>query len=108
MPRAWQAHGMGPGEIYHVSRSRLLGLAPDLTPAQLDAALLPTPPWTVLDGYRHLTGVCCDVLDDNLPPGGPMDQEWTAAQLAARAGWTIEEVCAQWAERGAILDGIVA
>ncbi|MGK2950301.1 MAG: maleylpyruvate isomerase family mycothiol-dependent enzyme [Acidimicrobiales bacterium] len=98
---------MGPGEIYLVSRTRLLDLAPELTPDELAAPLLPTPPWTVLDGYRHLAGVCTDVLDGQLPPPGD-DAAWAAAQLAARADWSVDEVCAEWADRGPELDEVVA
>jgi uncharacterized protein (TIGR03083 family) len=98
---------MGPGEIYLVSRTRLLDLAAELTPDELARALAPTPPWTVLDGYRHLAGVCADVLDGRLPPPGD-DAAWAAAQLAARADWGIDEVCAEWADRGPELDEVVA
>lgn len=98
---------MGPGEIYHVSRSRLLDLAPELSSEQLAAPLPPTPPWVVLDAYRHLAGVCADVLAGNLPAPGA-DEEWTAAQLADRSGWTIDEVCAEWTEQGPELDQRVA
>jgi uncharacterized protein (TIGR03083 family) len=99
---------MGPAEIYATSRRRLLELAPDLSDAQQAAALTPTPPWTVVDGYRHLTGVCCDVLEGSMPAGGPLDAEaWTAAQLAARADWTLDQVCEQWQARAPELDAKV-
>jgi hypothetical protein len=96
---------MGPDEIYRASRTRLLDLAPTLSEEQQAAHLIPTPPWTVLDGYRHLSGVCCDVLEGNMPGGSPAAGDaWTAAQLAARSSWTIGEVCEQWAERAPQLD----
>jgi uncharacterized protein (TIGR03083 family) len=98
---------MGPGEIYLVSRTRLLDLAAELSPEELAAELAPTPPWVVLDGYRHLAGVCADVLDGRLPPPGD-DAAWAAAQLAARSAWTVDEVCAEWADRGPELDEVVA
>jgi len=98
---------MGPAEIYATSRRRLLELAPELSADQQATPLPPTPPWTVLDAYRHLTGVCCNVLDGQTPKGGPNDGSWTAAQLAARADWSIDRVCEQWAERGPALDAMV-
>jgi uncharacterized protein (TIGR03083 family) len=99
---------MGPAEIYATSRRRLLDLAPSLSAEQRAAPLPPTPPWTVTDGYRHLAGVCCDVLDGNMPQGGPhASEEWTAAQLATRASWSLEQVCEQWAERAPALDDVV-
>lgn len=99
---------MGPADIYATSRRRLVELAPGLTADQQAAALPATPPWTVVDGYRHLTGVCCDVLDGNMPQGSPLEADaWTAAQLAARADWTLDQVCHQWEERAPDLDAKV-
>ena len=97
---------MEPSEIYSACRERLLELAPTLSSDQLAAPLSATPPWTALDGYRHLTGVCVDVLDGAMDGAGT--PAWTAAQLAARAGRTIDQVCAEWAERGPQLDDRVA
>lgn len=93
---------MEPAEIYATSRARLLGIAPSLPPEELDAPLTATPPWTVLDGYRHLAGVCVDFLDGRLEGAGTPD--WTAAQLAARASRSVDEVCSEWASRGPELD----
>jgi uncharacterized protein (TIGR03083 family) len=91
-----------PAEIYAASRARLLEISPSLSPEQLDAPLAATPPWTVLDGYRHLAGVCADFLDGRLEGAGT--PAWTAAQLAARDSLSIEEVCSEWASRGPALD----
>lgn len=93
-------------DIYATCRTRLLDLAPTLSTEQLAAPLAATPPWSVLDGYRHLTGVCVDVLDGNMDGAG--SPEWTAAQLAARAGASIDDVCAEWSGRGPELDERVA
>jgi uncharacterized protein (TIGR03083 family) len=91
-----------PAEIYAACRTRLLGIAPSLSAEQLDAPLAATPPWTVLDGYRHLAGVCADFLDGRLEGAGT--PAWTEAQLAARAMRSIDEVCSEWAARGPELD----
>jgi uncharacterized protein (TIGR03083 family) len=93
-------------EIYATTRTRLLDLAPALSTDQLAAALPATPPWTVLDGYRHLAGVCADFLDGRLEGAG--SPEWTAAQLTARAGAGVEEVCREWAGRAAEIDERIA
>jgi uncharacterized protein (TIGR03083 family) len=99
---------MGPAEIYTTSRRRLIDLATALSAEQETAPLPPTPPWTVADGYRHLAGVCCDVLDGNMPAGGALEAaDWTAAQVAARAEWPLAQVCEQWAERAPALDAKV-
>src|SRR4051812_31883819 len=97
---------MEAAEIYAACRGRLLDLAATLTSEQQAAPLAATPPWTVLDGYRHLAGVCADVLDGRMDGAG--SPEWTAAQLAARAGASIDEVCAEWSVRGPELEARVA
>lgn len=97
---------MDVASLYSTTRQRLLDLAGGLDHRQQQAPLAATPPWTVLDGYRHLAGVCADVLDDNMP-GGP-SPEWTAAQLAARADRDLAVVVAEWADRGPLLDARLA
>lgn len=97
---------MEPSDIYIASRSRLLALAADLTPEQLDAPLPATPPWVVADAYRHLTGVCADVLDGAMDGAGT--PEWTAAQIAKRCDADVGDVCAEWGSRAADLDTRVA
>jgi uncharacterized protein (TIGR03083 family) len=93
---------MGPAEIYASCRTTLVDLAAALTPEQMEARLAATPPWTVVDGYRHLTGVCADVLDGTAR-GGPTP-EWTAAQIAARAERSLSEVVAEWVGRAPDLE----
>jgi len=93
---------MEPSEIYSACRGRLLGIASSLSSSTVDAPLAATPPWTVVDGYRHLTGVCTDLLDGTLDGAGA--PPWTAAQLEARRDWSIDRVCAEWAARGPDLD----
>lgn len=93
-------------EIYSTCRARLLDVAPTLSLDQLSAPLPATPPWVVLDGYRHLAGVCTDILDGAMEGAG--SPEWTAVQLASRQDRTIQQVCAEWGERGPQLDARVA
>ncbi|MEO6122624.1 MAG: maleylpyruvate isomerase family mycothiol-dependent enzyme, partial [Ilumatobacteraceae bacterium] len=100
---------MEPWEIYRTSRGRLVQLAPTLTVEQLAAPLPATPPWTAEDAYRHLTGVCVDVLAKNFP-GATLDGDaWTAAQIETRRDLDIDAVCAEWNEHApAIEDQIKA
>jgi uncharacterized protein (TIGR03083 family) len=93
-------------DIYRTTRTRLLDVAATLSPEQLAAPLPATPPWVVIDGYRHLAGVCGDFLDGRLEGAGT--PEWTAAQLEARAARSIDEVCSEWAGRGPELDTRIA
>ena len=95
-----------PSDIYPISRQRLLDLAPTLSADQLGAPLPATPPWVLLDGFRHLAGVCADVLDGVMEGAG--SPAWTAQQIGARAERSLDEVCHEWAERGPVLDAQVA
>jgi len=97
---------MDPHLIYATSRQRLIDLAPVLTPEQLAAPLAATPPWTVADGYRHLTGVCTNVLDGVMDGAG--SPPWTEAQIDSRRELGVGEVCAEWADRAPMLDAQVA
>ena len=60
----------------------------------------------MVDGYRHLTGVCVDVLDGVMEGAG--SAEWTAAQLAVREDRSLDEVCREWNERAPQLEAKVA
>ena len=91
--------------MYAAVRNRLLDLAPTLDDGQQAAPLPATPPWTVVDGYRHLTGVCADSLDGGTD--GAASPAWTAAQLEARADRSLAEVCDEWAQRGPDLDAVL-
>jgi len=88
---------MGPADIYAESRGRLFELAARLDAPALHAPLQATPPWTVLDGYRHLTGVCADVLDGVMEGAG--SPAWTAAQLAGRSDCSAADVLEEWGGR---------
>jgi uncharacterized protein (TIGR03083 family) len=97
---------MDTADLYATSRQRLIDLAPALSAEQQAAPLAATPPWTVVDGYRHLTGACADVLDGQM--AGAPGPAWTANQLAVRADRSLAEVVAEWAERGPQLDAQIA
>lgn len=93
-------------EVYHASRTRLIENAANLTPDQQATRVPATPAWTVTDVYRHLTGLSVDVLRGNLQGRGT--QPWTAAQVAARAGLGLDEVCAEWAHTGPKFEELIA
>lgn len=86
---------MESAEIYTAVAARLLDLAPDLSESQRSTVPAPTPEWTVVDTYRHLSGAAADYVEGRIEGRGT--PEWTAAQLAARADWTLERICAEWA-----------
>jgi uncharacterized protein (TIGR03083 family) len=89
-------------DLYAACRNELLGLAPSLSAEQSNASLAATPPWTVLDGYRHLAGVCADFLDGVMQGAG--SPEWTAMQVTSRQSLTLDEVCDEWKARGPMLE----
>lgn len=96
---------MDPVDVYRTSRQRLVDLAPTLTAQQLELPLPATPPWTVIDAYRHLTGVCANVLDGTMEGAG--SPTWTAAQIDTRREASINEVCAEWEGRAPALEALV-
>jgi uncharacterized protein (TIGR03083 family) len=88
-------------EVYTAVAGRLLELASKLSEPQQDTVPAPTPEWTVADTYCHLAGATADFLDEHLEGMGT--PAWTAAQIAARAGRSLSEVCAEWASRFPLL-----
>ena len=80
--------------VYAASRSQLCELALTLSADQAAASLVATPPWSVLDGYRHLTGVCSDFLTGTLDGAG--SPEWTRVQVASRESLSLADVRAEW------------
>jgi uncharacterized protein (TIGR03083 family) len=92
--------------VYAQSRKRMIELAATLTPEQQQTTVPATPLWTVADVYRHVAGVPADVLAGRVEGGG--SPEWTAAQVSPRAAYTLEEVCAEWAETGPKYEELIA
>jgi len=88
--------------VYRETREHLLDLAHSMDDAQAQLDVPATPGWTVKDSYAHLTGLCADILDDNMEGAG--SPAWTARQVAERADRTLTEIAAEWAERGPDLD----
>lgn len=87
---------------YRETREHLLELARTMDDARAAAPVPALPGWTVKDAYAHLTGMCADILDENMEGAG--SPAWTARQVAARADRTLADVAAEWAERGPDLD----
>jgi uncharacterized protein (TIGR03083 family) len=88
--------------LYRTTRGRLLDLGSGLSASQRSTPVPALPGWSVRDTYAHLAGVCADALDGNLD--GVATPPWTAAQLAARADRSFDELTAEWGERGPAFD----
>jgi uncharacterized protein (TIGR03083 family) len=96
---------LGSSHIYTAVTNRLLHLAAQLSPGRQATVPAATPDWTVSDTYRHLAGATADFLDHRLDAMGT--PAWTAAQIAARAGQNLAEVCVEWASRAPALAALM-
>jgi uncharacterized protein (TIGR03083 family) len=85
-------------ELYRNSRLRITGLAGALTEEQLGTRVAACPQWSGLQLIAHLVGVAADMVEGNLA-GAPLPP-WTAAQVQARAGRTVDELIEEWRETG--------
>ena len=84
------------GEQYAEGRERIVGLVSGLSGEQMAAPVPTCPDWSVADVLSHLTGICADVLAGNTD--GVATDPWTAAQVSARRGRSIDELVAEWSE----------
>lgn len=79
---------------YRQSRERLTDLAGDLTAEDQQRTVPATPAWTVKDTYAHVVGAAADAVRGRVKGAGT--DAWTAAQVEARAGHTLEQMLAEW------------
>jgi uncharacterized protein (TIGR03083 family) len=84
-------------DAYRDLRERVTALIRECDPAALDAIAPATPEWRVRDVLAHMAGVNTDIVNGVLDGVGT--DPWTAAQVAARRDWPIEQVLEEWAER---------
>jgi len=82
-------------ELYEEGRSRISELAAE---GPADVPVPTCPAWTVHDVVAHVVGVCADVMAGNIE--GVATDPWTAAQVEARRGRTVEELLAEWDDVG--------
>ncbi len=73
--------------------------------ADRDAPCPLTPLWTAGDTLAHLVGVSTDVVNGNID--GAASDAWTAAQVEARRGRSIAELCDEWRANADAFDAIV-
>jgi uncharacterized protein (TIGR03083 family) len=84
--------------LFRDARRRIIATARTLTDDQLRAQVPACPQWTVWDLLAHLAGETADIVTGNLD-GAPGD-EWTAAQITARAGRSVAELITEWERHG--------
>ena len=72
--------------------------------ADPNTSVLGCPEWTVKDLLAHVTGVIADILDGRLE--GVATDPWTAAQVDARRGRTIDDLLAEWNEKAPTVEAM--
>lgn len=90
---------------YAELRERVSVLVRDRDAAELEAVAPATPEWRVRDVVAHLAGVCDDVNNGNM--AGVASDDWTAAQVAKRRDWPIDQLLADWDEHAAKIETIM-
>ena len=90
--------GMEATEAYRATRERISALLRGGGPDVADRAVPASPRWTVREVAAHLAGACDDVLAGRLE--GVATDEWTAAQVTARADRSLGDILDEWADVG--------
>jgi uncharacterized protein (TIGR03083 family) len=91
---------------YAETRRRITDLLRDLTVADAERTVPACPDWTVQQLASHVIGISADVLVDNIADAG--SDPWTAAQVAARAGRTLDELADEWDDTGPRMEAALA
>ena len=81
-------------DAYVGCRTRITDLVHGLDAARAALPVAACPNWTAHDVVAHITGVVDDVLSGRLD--GVATDGWTAAQVEARRGTTIDEMLTAW------------
>ena len=92
--------------LYRNSRMRVTELVRSLTEEQLERTVAGSPKWTGRQVLGHMVGVAADIAAGNLE-GAPQEY-WTAAQVDARRGRSPEDLLAEWAEVGPVVEAGLA
>src|SRR5215212_1292728 len=90
--------GMEATEAYRSTRQRVTALLRAAGPGDPDRRVPACPRWTVREVAAHLAGAADDVLAGRLD--GVASDEWTAAQVEARAGRSLAEIVDEWEALG--------
>jgi len=80
--------------IYLEGRDRISNLVLALDAGAEGAPVPACPGWTLRDAVAHVTGIMDDSLAGNLEGVG--SDAWTRAQIAKRAGRSVEQIVEEW------------
>ncbi|MDO8362562.1 MAG: hypothetical protein Q7V88_06675 [Actinomycetota bacterium] len=85
------------GDVYEAVRQRFIATVRGV-PADALLTMVPAAPeWRVRDVLAHAVGLPADLNAQRFPAAGDEGASaWTARQVAARAGTTIDELVAEW------------
>ena len=89
-------------DAYRALRERVSVIVRQADPAALDAVAPATPEWRVRDVLAHMVGVNTDVLTGTLD--GVASDAWTAAQVATRHDWPIEQMLEEWVQSASAVE----
>ena len=96
-------HDVDPADLYERERLAFVALLRGASPEQLATMVPATPAWSVHDVLAHLVGITADL---NAQQFGDGDADaWTARQITARRGASIEDLAAEWAREAPTFEG---
>jgi len=81
-------------DAYRGVRERMTELLRAMDGTQTEAVVPAAPDWSVRDLVSHVVGVTADVAAGRLEGAG--SDPWTAVQVEARRGRSIDELVAEW------------
>src|SRR5262249_32086121 len=87
--------------VYKATRQRITGLAA----GHGDTVVPACPEWTVKQMLSHLAGVCSDILSGHMTRVG--SDAWTDAQVQARTAASLDEIVAEWDDKGTQIEAII-
>ncbi len=90
------ANGEERAAAYAACRGRVRELLGGVSDAQADVIVPACPDWTVRNLTAHLTGICRDLTERNLPTGDV--QAWVDRQIAERAQRSVTSLLDEWDE----------
>ena len=90
---------------YHGIRGRVRAMIEKTNSSQLEAICPATPAWRVRDTLAHVSGVPADILAGRME--NVASNEWTQAQVDARANSDVDGMLAAWDSEASQLDPIM-
>lgn len=89
-------HDLDCGAIYRHERRDLLAFVKRLAPEQLDTKVPATPEWRVRDVLAHVVAITADLNALRFPGEDDDSDAWTAGQVDARRGRSIDDLEREW------------